>query len=145
LLIASLALCNVEARAGEVCKLACIEGYWDFCARAHPYQQNSTRRVDRVVLYVEKATDGTFSFASNVKSEGKDYATKIVGFSNLKDLDDVFFNLDDGFQEEVKLNLDVLKTFHDTAEVYVTPEVADSSSGLDFKGVKKIHIIKERR
>jgi hypothetical protein len=129
--------------AGEICKRICIEGYEAFCVRAHSYQQNVTRQIDRVVLYVENAHDGTFSFASNVQTEGAPYPTKIVGFKEVKDLDTVFGNLDQGFFEQIVSNPDVLKTFHDTAEVYITPDVMkpDGSSDLDFSGVKKIHVL----
>ena len=134
--------------AGEVCKRICIQGYEDFCRRAHPYQQNTTRKIDHVVLYIERAGDGTFNYASNVISEGAPYPTKIVGFKELLDIDNVFFNLDQGFQEQVEARPDeVLNTFHETVEVYVTPDVmkADRSPQFDLKGVKNIHVVEESR
>ena len=145
LVIAGLLFCRDPSQAGEICKRICIEGYEDFCLRAHPYQQNTTKRIDRVVLYVERAGDGTFNFASNVLTEGVKFPTKIVGFKELLDLDNVFFNLDEGFQDQLKADPDaVLKTFHDTAQIYVTPDVlkADASPQLDLNGVKNIHVVK---
>ncbi|SRR6266498_1778941 len=141
--ITAILLYQASSHAGEVCKRRCIVGYSAFCERAHPYQENVTRQIDHVVLYVEKAPDGTFSFASNIQSEGVEFPTKIVGFKELKDLDTVLINLDAGFKEQVEANLDILDRFHETAEVYVTADVLkpDGSSDLDFSGVKKLHVL----
>lgn len=148
LFLSSLLLWHGNAVAGEICKRICIEGYEDFCQRAHPYQKDTTRQIDHVVLYVERAPDGTFNFASNVLTDGAPFPSKIVGFKELKDLDNVFFNLDESFKEQAVANPDeVLKKFHNTAEVYVTPDVltADRSPQLDTMGVANIHVIKDSR
>ena len=136
------------ADAGEICRLKCIQGYEDFCARAHSYQQNTTHQIDHVVLYIERAGDGTFSFASNVLSEGSPFPTKIGGFKEVVDLDNAFFNLDPSFESQVAADPDkVLGTLHDTAVVYVTPDVVDPGRlpQLDMKGVKNIHVLNHAR
>lgn len=140
-----ISLTTQPLSAGEICRRICIDGYWDFCARAHPYQEKTTHEIDHVVLYIERAKDGTFSFASNVLSQGSSFPTKIVGFKEVVDLDNAFFNLDPTFQSQVEANSDkVLETFHDTAEVYVTADVVDPrlSPQLDTKGMKNIHVLK---
>jgi hypothetical protein len=145
LAIAAFLLCRAPSQAGEVCKRICIQGYESFCLRAHPYQQNTTLQIDHVVIYIERARDGTFNFASNVLTEGVEFPTKIVGFKELLDIDDVFFNLDQSFQDQVKADPDkVLKTFHDTVQVYVTPDVlkADASPQFDLMGVTNVHVVK---
>ncbi|WP_316189491.1 hypothetical protein [Bradyrhizobium sp. SZCCHNS1054] len=132
------------AVAGEVCRRICIEGYFDFCERAHPYQKDTTNQIDHVVIYVERAKDGTFNYASNVLSEGAKFPTKIVGFKDLLDLDDVFFNLDEGFGDQLVAAPDkVLAIFHETAEVFITAEANEPgrSPHLDTKGIKNIHIV----
>lgn len=145
LLLASAALLwNDASIAGDICKRICIEGYEGFCHRAHPYQQNTTRQIDHIVLYVERAKDGTFNFASNVLSEGVEYPTKIVGFKQLLGLDDVVFNLDDGLHDQIMAKPEeMLKTFHETVQIYVTPDVveANRSPQLDLAGIKNIHVV----
>lgn len=129
--------------AGEICKRVCIYGFEAFCARAHTYQANVTRAVDHVVLYIEKGPDGALSIASNVKSIGVEYPTKIVGFTELKDLDTVFINLDGSFKQQAEVDSSILERFHETVKIYVTPDVlnADGSSDFDFRGVAKIHVL----
>lgn len=144
-LLLALATYPRASEAGEVCKRYCIVGYEDFCARAHRFQLNTTHQIDHVVIYVERATDDTFSYASNVQSVGARYPTKIVGFKKLKDLDNVLFNLDPDIHDQILANSDILKTFHNTAEVYIAPNTLDlaSNTTLDLDGFKNVHFLSE--
>ena len=126
---------------GAVCHLNCIDGYAVFCRDAAKYVGVDTDDYGKLSLYIARDNDGSFSFGSNYRPNWAKSTTKILGFPEARNIDDVFLNLDENdVDRKTRQQPDMLALYHRTVTIHADHSIfnADGSTDLDFVGLSSI-------